>query len=118
MTKSNFFIVSLSAIAIASVVLAPSLAQQNESDIHVIVNMVQVNVAVTDDKGNYVTGLHPEDFQITEDGITEALPFDPSQLRDGYVAYTPKTNDVSIRLEVTAKDGSTKSESIRSVAIP
>lgn len=57
-------------------------------------------------------------MKITEDGITEALPFDPSQLRDGYVAYTPKTNDVSIRLEVTAKDGSTKSESIRSVAIP
>jgi len=73
MTKRNFFIVCLSAIAIASVALAPSFAQQNESDIHVIVNMVQVNVAVTDDKGNYVTGLHPEDFQITEDGITEKV---------------------------------------------
>src|SRR5579864_8491252 len=73
MTKRNFFIVCLSAIAIASVALAPSLAQQNESDIHVIVNMVQVNIAVTDDKGNYVTGLHPEDFQITEDGIAEKI---------------------------------------------
>ena len=73
MTKRNFFIVRMSAIAIAAVALAPSLAQQNESDIHVIVNMVQVNVAVTDDKGNYVTGLHPEDFQITEDGITEKV---------------------------------------------
>jgi hypothetical protein len=57
-------------------------------------------------------------MKITEDGITEALPFDQSQLRDGYVAYTPKTNDVSIRLEVTGKDGGTKSESIRAVAIP
>jgi VWFA-related protein len=73
MTKQNFLIVCLSAIAVASVALAPSLAQQNESDIHVIVNMVQVNVAVTDDKGNYVTGLHPEDFQVTEDGITEKI---------------------------------------------
>ena len=73
MTKGNSFIVRLLAIAIFSVALAPSLAQQNESDIHVIVNMVQVNVAVTDDKGNYVTGLHPEDFQITEDGITEKV---------------------------------------------
>ena len=35
--------------------------------------MVQVNVAVTDDKGNYVTGLHPEDFVITEDGIQEKI---------------------------------------------
>lgn len=57
-------------------------------------------------------------MKITENGITEALPFDQAQLRDGYVAYTPKTNDVNIRLEVTGKDGATKSESIRSVAIP
>ncbi len=57
-------------------------------------------------------------MQITEDGITEAVPFDQSQLRDGYVAYTPKTTDVNIRLEVTGKDGGTTSESIRSVAIP
>ncbi len=57
-------------------------------------------------------------MKITEDGITEAVPFDPTQLRDGYVAYTPKTSDVNIRLEVTGKDGGTTSESIRSVAIP
>jgi hypothetical protein len=57
-------------------------------------------------------------MKITEDGITETVPFDPSQLRDGYVAYTPKTTDVSIRLEVTGKDGGTMSESIRAVAIP
>ena len=31
---------------------------------HLRVNvvLVQLNVAVTDDKGNYVTGLRPEDF--------------------------------------------------------
>lgn len=52
---------------------APSAAQQSGSDIHVTVNMVQVNVAVTDDKGNYVTGLRPEDFVVTEDGIKEKV---------------------------------------------
>jgi len=57
-------------------------------------------------------------IKITEDGRTEVVPFDQTQLRDGYVAYTPKTSDVSIRLEVTGKDGATTSESIRSVAIP
>jgi hypothetical protein len=57
-------------------------------------------------------------MKITDDGITESVPFDQSQLRDGYVAYAPKTSDVSIRLEVTGKDGDTTSESIRSVAIP
>ena len=57
-------------------------------------------------------------MKITDDGITEAVPFDQGQLRDGYVAYTPKTNDVSIRLEVTGKDGGTASESTRWVSIP
>jgi hypothetical protein len=57
-------------------------------------------------------------MNITEAGVTESVPFDQGQLRDGYVAYTPRTNDVSIRLEVTAKDGGTTMESIRSVAIP
>jgi len=44
---------------------------QDGSALRVVVNMVQLNVAVTDNNGNYVTGLHPEDFVITEDGITE-----------------------------------------------
>ncbi len=57
-------------------------------------------------------------MRITENGITEAVPFDPTQLRDGYVAYGPKTNDVSIRLEVTGKDGAMTSESVRLVASP
>ncbi len=34
---------------------------------------MQLNVAVTDKKGNYVTGLHPSDFSITEDGIPEKI---------------------------------------------
>jgi hypothetical protein len=57
-------------------------------------------------------------MNITESGITESVPFDQDQLRNGYVAYTPRTNDVSIRLEVIGKDGGRTSESIRSVAIP
>lgn len=47
--------------------------QDEDSSVHVIVNMVQLNVAVTDKKGDYVTGLRPEDFGITEDGINEKL---------------------------------------------
>ncbi len=48
-------------------------AHENQPDIHVLVNMVQLNVAVTDGKGNYITGLRPEDFEVTEDGIPEKL---------------------------------------------
>jgi Ca-activated chloride channel family protein len=46
---------------------------QESPDLHVVVNMVQLNVAVTDKNGNYVTGLRPKDFAISEDGITEKL---------------------------------------------
>ena len=43
------------------------------SVIRVVVSMVQLNVAVTDDKGNYVTTLRPSDFDISEDGIPQKL---------------------------------------------
>ncbi len=46
---------------------------QDDSRITVNVVLVQLNVAVTDRKGNYVTGLKPEDFAITEDKIPEKI---------------------------------------------
>jgi Ca-activated chloride channel family protein len=46
---------------------------QESSDLRVVVSMVQLNVAVTNKNGDYITGLRPEDFVITEDGITEKL---------------------------------------------
>jgi Ca-activated chloride channel homolog len=52
--------------------LAP--AQQHvDSPIHVTVDLVQLNVAVTDGRGNYVTGLQPGDFAILEDGIPQQV---------------------------------------------
>ncbi|MEO6806452.1 MAG: VWA domain-containing protein [Edaphobacter sp.] len=46
-------------------------AQEETSRIRVSVVLVQLNVAVTDNKGNYISGLKPEDFAITEDKIQE-----------------------------------------------
>jgi len=56
-------------------ILAPRncATQENEPDIHIIVNMVQLNIAVTDNKGNYVTSLRPQDFAVTEDGISQKI---------------------------------------------
>ena len=48
-------------------------AQDDPTHLRVNVVLVQLNVAVTDDKGNYVTGLHPEDFSITEDKIPQKI---------------------------------------------
>lgn len=41
--------------------------------IHRTVNLVQLDVAVTDKKGDYITGLKPRNFAISEDGIPEKL---------------------------------------------
>jgi Ca-activated chloride channel family protein len=48
-------------------------AQDDSTNIRVNVDLVQLNVAVTDGKGNYVSGLGPENFSITEDKIPERL---------------------------------------------
>ena len=53
-------------------------AQDREQDnpnnvIRVVVSMVQLNVAVTDEKGNYVTTLRPSDFDISEDALPQKL---------------------------------------------
>jgi Ca-activated chloride channel family protein len=48
-------------------------AQDDESRIHVNVVLVQLNVAVTDRKGNYISGLRPEDFAIAEDNLPEKI---------------------------------------------
>src|ERR1700761_952871 len=72
MAKKYFLI-----LWIVSVVLlsggAWTVAQDDSSRIRVNVVLVQVNVAVTDRKGNYVSGLRPEDFAITEDKIPESI---------------------------------------------
>jgi hypothetical protein len=65
-----------------------------------------------------VTAAVKGTMSITEAGVTEAIPFDARDLREGFVAYMPKTNDVGVRFEVTAADGSATAESIRVVASP
>jgi Ca-activated chloride channel family protein len=48
-------------------------AQTGESTIHRTVVLVQLDVAVTDKKGDYVRGLHPWNFAVYEDGIRQKL---------------------------------------------
>src|SRR5579862_5689291 len=50
-----------------------TVAQDDPTHLRVNVVLVQLNVAVTDDKGNYVTGLKPEDFSVTEDKIPQKI---------------------------------------------
>jgi Ca-activated chloride channel homolog len=73
-TKRHFiFLLLLPALLSGSAVWMAAQQQKGEPNFHVVVDMVQLNVAVTDNKGNYVTGIHPSDFAITEDGIPENM---------------------------------------------
>jgi VWFA-related protein len=48
-------------------------AQSGKPVLRVEVNLVLLNVAVTDDKGHYVTGLRPSDFVVFEDNIPQTI---------------------------------------------
>ena len=50
----------------------------NDTVFRVNVDMVQLNVAVIDKKGNYVTGLNPSDFEILEDKTPQKMATLPS----------------------------------------
>jgi VWFA-related protein len=68
-------LLALSAFSGNAARMAP---QENTPDkpeyrVAIDVDMVQLNVAVTDSKGKYVTGLRQSDFAIFEDGIGEQI---------------------------------------------
>lgn len=74
--------------------------------IHVEVNLVQLNVAVTDSKGDYVTGLRPEDFAITEDRIPQKL------------AMFEEGNAAPVTLATNAANGAAMQTQVRTGAPP
>ena len=66
----------MGAVLSALLLLAgePRFAAQDEgTHLRVTVNLVQLNVAVTDSKGDYVSGLKPENFEIVEDKIPQRI---------------------------------------------
>jgi Ca-activated chloride channel homolog len=66
-------IVLCSGLVVAVAGIPGTAAQDQSSRIFVNVVLVQLNVAVTDKKGNYINGLKPEDFVISEDKIQEKI---------------------------------------------
>lgn len=75
-TPKFLSVLLLSAILPGSVVWLRAQDGPSASEIPVFrveVDMVLLQVAVTDNKGNYVTGLRPWDFKIYEDGVEQKL---------------------------------------------
>lgn len=73
MIKRHFLLVFIIAVAGAAVPAAGQVFQSRSPVIHRTVNLVQLDVAVTNKKGDYITGLRPWNFEIYEDGIREKL---------------------------------------------
>jgi len=70
--RGYLFLICL--LALGSIAGDKARAQQDDaSHISVRVVLVELDVAVTDSKGNYIRGLKPEDFVITEDKIPEKM---------------------------------------------
>jgi Ca-activated chloride channel family protein len=75
MLKQNWVFTLALFLALISGSGTLTIAQQGQSGtrLRVVVDLVQLNVAVTDSRGNYVTDLRPSDFTIAEDGIPEKI---------------------------------------------
>jgi Ca-activated chloride channel family protein len=69
----RYFVLLVVVLGLLSGSGTRTAAQQDGTRFRVSVDLVQLNVAVTDSKGNYITGLKPTDFVISEDGIPEKV---------------------------------------------
>jgi Ca-activated chloride channel family protein len=69
MAKTYFLFVLIALVLVLG--NEGGIQAQDSDNLRVVVNMVQLNVAVTDKNGKYITGLSPKDFAIFEDGISE-----------------------------------------------
>jgi Ca-activated chloride channel homolog len=93
----------LSVLLLSSLLLLGGgrrISAQDDSRILVNVVLVQLNVAVTDKKGNYVSGLKPQDFVITEDKIPEKI------------ATFEEGNEPTRRLVLSGPDGKMVSQPV------
>ena len=111
MAKQYSLLLSIMAVLLGSI--QPATAQEAETKIRVEVNMVQLNVAVMDSKGNYVTGLRPSDFEVTEDGISQKVATfgegnEPTRKVASDVADSGKAGELRVRRQNGSGDESSE----------
>jgi Ca-activated chloride channel homolog len=75
MTRLNLLVLLLFCgfAALFSAKMAAQQDPQGGTGVRVVVDLVQLNVAVIDNKGKYVTGLKPSDFEILEDNMPQKI---------------------------------------------
>jgi VWFA-related protein len=107
--KGRIFRIFASCLLQAVFLSAQSPAPSSDPSFRVSVNLVQVDVVVTDAKGHHVTDLRPEDFEIFENGKRQNIAFfskiglPPSQLPStdpGKPATARELQDQDIRRSI------------------
>jgi Ca-activated chloride channel homolog len=110
-TRTYTFLRILAVLLLLQATMPRPSAQDEASHFRVNVVLVQLNVAVTDKNGNYVTGLRPDDFVITEDNIPEKIAnFEEG---DEWALRTPPPNQpgaVDVTNAVAANNAAPTSE--------
>src|SRR5258708_37311428 len=62
-------------VCLAAIAVPLVCAPQDPAPIRVDVSLVNVGFSVRDEKGNLVTNLTQDDFEITEDGVPQKISF-------------------------------------------
>jgi Ca-activated chloride channel homolog len=94
----RFLYVFASLSLCVEILLPVSLAQEREDQqvpyvFESRVDMVSVAVAVTDEKGTFVTGLEVEDFTVFEDGVRQEIRLFAAGLEESWVGLPPEVKD-------------------------
>ena len=72
--RTSFHGLLLGACCFCAIASVKAQDSEGESPVFRIeVDMVLLQLAVTDDKGNYITGLRPWDFKLYEDGVEQTM---------------------------------------------
>jgi len=96
-----------------------SLPPPNTSRLHLRARMGAEQMEVSwDHDSAAIREAERGNLQILDGDVTESVPFEPAQLQDGVLVYRPRSNDVSVRMEVSERSGEKISESVRAVRTP
>ena len=67
------FLIALGVLGLPAIAQDPPELDESAALFEVDVDLVMLNIAVTDQRGRYIQDLKPTDFRITEDGIEQSV---------------------------------------------
>ncbi len=73
MIKRNLLLILGMSLLISAAFISAQEGDHANTVIRRTVDLVVLDVAVTDDKGSYITNLRPKDFEVFEDGIPQKV---------------------------------------------